>query len=184
MQRAYGNAEELRSCLPPPSQPIHHPQSGLGRDRSLIGAWDEGSRVHGRWGVWECSWDHIIGPDMAFGGSGCWWAMHVTAMLGVKARDQFFKGRGSIFFQFLHFSLILSDTVRIHECEQSLKGSIIFFNYYYYVIKLKNKALNQMTQLISPAVLSKSHKWLLVEGPCYNWTQQTATDRRMDTEGC
>lgn len=44
-------AEKIASS-PPPSQPIHHPQSELGRDISLIGDRNESSRLQGRWSVW------------------------------------------------------------------------------------------------------------------------------------
>lgn len=70
--------------LPPPSQPIHHPQSELGRDISLIG---DGMRVPGCRGdevfgerkTRDCNLNHITGPALACLGAGREQAMHAVS---------------------------------------------------------------------------------------------------------
>lgn len=158
MLRAYGNAEELRKspCLPPLSQPIHHPQSELGRYISLIGDWNEGSRLHRRWGVWgmqdmrlQFESYYRVCPSLSQSRLRTSHACDIR-MGGRKTREQVLK-ESWMRKCLLSFLSVSFRHIKNKWLWTGTDGQCSFF--YYNVIKHKYKELSTMTQPLWPGLI-------------------------------
>lgn len=147
MQRSWENL----LVFPQPAQPIHHPQSELGRYISLIGDWNEGSRLHWRWGVWgmqdmrlQFESYYRACPSLSQSRLRTSHACHIR-MGGGRQREPFLK-ESWMRKCLLSFLSVSFRHIKDNWLWAGTDGQCPSF--YSNVIKLKYKELNTMTQPI------------------------------------